>query len=361
MSRRFLRLCRRTLCLLLCAMTLASLALPMAGALSILDYELDEMDTQYDLIPDDLKGLDMTQPITRGEMCSIMLVAYENERLVGKQHTANQTGYFTDTDDPKICAAFELGIVNGYADGTFRPDAYLTRAQFCKILYNFSQLLNTEFTKPADNELDRFSDAQNISELYLEPVKTLVHLGVLQGTSSGELQLSSTASRKEALVLFFRYFKRECEAYADQIGSLEGSVDVIDQSTQQTTDEMTQLVSYAMEFLGTRYVYGGTTPNGFDCSGFAKYVYAQFGYTLNRVASDQYNNGVYVPSDSLMPGDLVFFSNNGAQSGIYHVGIYIGNHQFIHAANSQRGVVISYLNEGYYAHYYFGARRILPT
>ncbi len=350
---------RRAVCLLLCFAAVLPLCMGLAGARTMLDDELDEMDKQFNLIPDDLKGLDMTQPITRGEMCSIMLLAYENERLVGKQHTANQTDYFTDTDDPKICAAFELGVVNGFSDGTFRPDVPLTRAQFCKILYNFSQLLNTSFTSATDDELTRFSDGNNISETYLEPVKTMVHLGVMQGSARGELMLGETATRKQALVLFFRYFKRECEAYASQVGSLSGPDETIDQSTQAATDDMNAVVKFALGYIGSRYVYGGTTPNGFDCSGFVKYVYTSFGYKLNRVAADQYDNGVAIASDSLMPGDLVFFSNNGKQSGIYHVGIYIGDHQFVHAANTKRGVVISYLDSGYYAHYYFGARRIL--
>lgn len=327
--------------------------------MSQLDYELAEMDEQYDLIPDDLKGLDMTENITRGEMCSIMLLAYENERLVGKQHAPNRTDYFTDTSDEKICAAFELGIVNGFSDGTFRPDEMLTRAQFCKILFNFSQLLNTSFTAATDSELDKFSDRGDLTATYYDAVLTMVHLGVMQGTASGELALSSPATRKQALVLFFRYFKRECEAYAMQVGALEDPEETTDQSAQEATEEMKALVSYALGYIGTRYVYGGTTPNGFDCSGFAQYVYRQFGYSLNRVADDQYDNGVPVSSDSLMPGDLVFFSTNGTQSGIYHVGIYIGDHQFVHAANSKRGVVISYLDSGYYAHYYIGARRIL--
>ena len=239
---------RRAVCLLLCFAAVLPLCMGLAGARTMLDDELDEMDKQFNLIPDDLKGLDMTQPITRGEMCSIMLLAYENERLVGKQHTANQTDYFTDTDDPKICAAFELGVVNGFSDGTFRPDVPLTRAQFCKILYNFSQLLNTSFTAATDDELARFSDGNNISETYLEPVKTMVHLGVMQGSARGELMLGETATRKQALVLFFRYFKRECEAYASQVGSLSGPDETIDQSTQAATDDMNAVVKELAEY-----------------------------------------------------------------------------------------------------------------
>ncbi len=117
------------------------------------------------------------------------------------------------------------------------------------------------------------------------------------------------------------------------------------------------VVEYAKQFLGTRYVYGGTSPSGFDCSGFTSYVYKHFGITLPRVASDQGNYGVYVSKDDLEPGDLVFFATSGGRN-ITHVGIYIGDNQFIHSSSSRRGVIISKL-EGYYSDTYVTARRCL--
>ncbi len=112
------------------------------------------------------------------------------------------------------------------------------------------------------------------------------------------------------------------------------------------------VVEYAKQFLGCKYVYGGTTTNGFDCSGFTQYVYKHFGITLNRTASAQYSNGTSVTN--LQSGDLVMFG----KSGINHVGIYIGGNTFIHAANKSRGVTIDTLGSGYYKTNYVGARRI---
>ncbi len=117
-----------------------------------------------------------------------------------------------------------------------------------------------------------------------------------------------------------------------------------------------QLVTYAKQFLGYPYVYGGASPSGFDCSGFMYYVYGQFGYTLYRGATSQLQNGRYVSFDELRPGDLVFF---GYGSTATHVGMYIGNGKFIHAENSGTGVVISSLVEGYYVGRYLTARRIV--
>ena len=112
------------------------------------------------------------------------------------------------------------------------------------------------------------------------------------------------------------------------------------------------VVTYAKQFLGCKYVYGGTTPKGFDCSGFTQYVYKHFGVNLNRTAAAQYSNGKSVTN--LQAGDLVMFG----KSGINHVGIYIGGNSFIHAENPSSGVTIDSLSSGYYKKNYVGARRI---
>lgn len=123
-------------------------------------------------------------------------------------------------------------------------------------------------------------------------------------------------------------------------------------STTASSGTGSSVVSYAKQFLGCRYVYGGTSTSGFDCSGFTQYVYKHFGVTLNRTAAAQYSNGTAVTN--LQPGDLVMFG----KSGISHVGIYMGGNTFIHAANSSRGVTTDSLSSGYYKTNYVGARRI---
>ncbi len=116
-----------------------------------------------------------------------------------------------------------------------------------------------------------------------------------------------------------------------------------------------KLLEEAKKHLGKPYVYGGSGPYSFDCSGFTSYVYRQLGYNLNRTAAGQYSNGYYVSKSQLQPGDLVMFG----RGYINHVGIYIGNNQFIHAENSRTGVVITSLDAAYYSSVYVGARRIL--
>ena len=126
-------------------------------------------------------------------------------------------------------------------------------------------------------------------------------------------------------------------------------------SSSNTLTKGEKLVAYAKTFVGYPYVYGGSSPSGFDCSGFMQYVCRQMGYTIKRTATAQLSNGRKVSRNELKPGDLVFF---GYGKTATHVGMYIGNDKFVHAENSRTGVVISDLFSGYYSGRYLTARRI---
>ena len=115
----------------------------------------------------------------------------------------------------------------------------------------------------------------------------------------------------------------------------------------------------AYNYLGYSYVYGAEGPNAFDCSGFVYYLYKQQGVSLYRTADDQADYcGVYIDKSALLPGDLVFFSNRSDRS-INHVGVYVGDGNFIHASTSTRGVVMDSLYSAYYQKSYVTARRIM--
>ena len=124
--------------------------------------------------------------------------------------------------------------------------------------------------------------------------------------------------------------------------------------TNEVTGE--DVVAYAKTFLGKKYVYGGNGPDEFDCSGFTKYIFNHFGYTLYRTSGDQRKNGVAVSKSELQAGDLLCFEG--------HVGIYVGKNEngeriFIHAENPQTGVRISVLDQKSYTSTYVCARRII--
>ena len=129
-------------------------------------------------------------------------------------------------------------------------------------------------------------------------------------------------------------------------------------NTSTSSKSGSSVVEYAKQYLGCKYVSGGTSPSGFDCSGFTTYVFKHFGISLSRTSGAQASNGTKVERSNLQAGDILIF-NDSSNSKVGHVGIYIGGNQFIHAANPQKGVIISSLSESYYSARYVGARRVL--
>jgi uncharacterized protein YraI len=124
------------------------------------------------------------------------------------------------------------------------------------------------------------------------------------------------------------------------------------------TSGASELIAYAKSFLEISYVYGGDSPRGFDCSGFTMYIFARFGISLPHQAELQKDIGMEVPvMGELRPGDLVFFKTEGSAS-VNHVGIYLGDSQFIHASSGYGAVRISPLDDGYYYKCYAGGRRL---
>ena len=118
-----------------------------------------------------------------------------------------------------------------------------------------------------------------------------------------------------------------------------------------------EIANFAMSFVGYSYVYAGASPDtGFDCSGLMYYVLNHYGISVPRVADDQMDKGTPVDKAALLVGDLVFFGYGGYAD---HVGMYIGNNNFVHAANPSSGVRIDSLDQTYYLNKYLGALRII--
>lgn len=126
-------------------------------------------------------------------------------------------------------------------------------------------------------------------------------------------------------------------------------------TTKQASSRGAEAVRLSKTYLGVDYVYGGASSKGFDCSGFTMYIMAKNGIKLPHGATAQYAYGTAVKRSELQAGDLLFFKTGDAPIG--HVGIYIGNNQFIHASSAKDGVIIS--NLGTYGGKYVGARRVL--
>lgn len=153
------------------------------------------------------------------------------------------------------------------------------------------------------------------------------------------------------------------ETKQEENKTTEKSETVKEESKDNTSSKITgaDIVAYAKKYLGYDYVLGGTSPkSGFDCSGFTKYVYNHFGYTLSRTSKAQAKNGKEVAKSDLQLGDIIIFKNQSL-TAIGHVGIYIGNNKIIHASEPGVGVVITDMDaRGYnYNKRYVTARRII--
>ncbi|VBB06804.1 Hypothetical protein LUCI_2041 [Lucifera butyrica] len=181
----------------------------------------------------------------------------------------------------------------------------------------------------------------------------LIALGYNVGTADGDFG-AVTASAVKA-------FQRDHGIEADGIvGSetyrlLMGREMPVSRDSQQTS-MIRRTLQTAMQYLGVPYLFGGSSPNGFDCSGFTQFVFGQAGVYLPRAADEQFDVGRTVAYSHLQPGDLVYFTTYA--SGASHVGIYLGNGQFI-SATSSRGIAIDSLGSSYWGPRYLGARRVV--
>ncbi len=136
------------------------------------------------------------------------------------------------------------------------------------------------------------------------------------------------------------------------------SADALNQKLPEASTDGEAIVALAKRYLGVPYVWGGASPSGFDCSGLVYYVFNTLGYSMYRTPADQYRQGVFVSRNNLQPGDVVYFYNTVPGTGISHVGIYIGDGQFIHSPNSRSTVSIASLSNTYWNQHYYGARRM---
>ncbi|QAT38867.1 C40 family peptidase [Clostridium sp. JN-9] len=171
--------------------------------------------------------------------------------------------------------------------------------------------------------------------------------------SDNEKKLAQINSEKDAIVKKANEYKNEEKKYSSQISAFQAeaakyvsgitaSVPKYQPSRGAASISSNSVVAYAANFIGTPYVWGGTSPRpGFDCSGFVQYVYGHFGVSLDRSTYEQIHDGAEVPLNSIQPGDLVFF---GSYDSPHHVGIYVGNGMYIHAPQTGDSVKISPLS-----------------
>ena len=190
-------------------------------------------------------------------------------------------------------------------------------------------------------------------------IKLKGEVGYVSAKYISDTKVTETTSRSGSTIRNAE--EQEKTEEVEETNTVTEETDETDTNTVSSSTGISgaEVVEYAKQYLGCKYVAGGASPTtGFDCSGFTTYVYKHFGISLNRSSRDQIKNGVAVSKNNLQPGDILIF-NGSSNTSIGHVGIYVGGNDFIHAANSREGVIITSLSSSYYQKRYVGARRVI--
>lgn len=301
---------------------------------------------QLCLIPETVKAAPMSGTITRGDLCRMVMRAYRMLMNLSEEDLGQPVDVFTDTDDTDILHAYALGIINGRGAGIFDPDSPISRQDFFTISSNFLKAIDYWYTEDVIRDLSRYPDGSQIAAYAKQPTAVMLAIGAVQGDDTGALNPTKNISAQEAVVIF----QRIINFYADWTESYDAPAPY----------EGELAAEIGLSKVGCRYVSGGQGPSKFDCSGLVYYVYKQLGYDLEPGARNQWSLlNRSVAKSELLPGDLLFFSKNGKASGIFHVGIYIGDGEFVHAANSRKGVIVTDIDNDWYANRYLGAKRVI--
>ena len=347
------------------------------------------------ILPDQFTGMDLKQPITRGEMCLLAVQAFEE--ATGNDLELDGTQYFTDTNDTNITKAYEYGIVSGYPDGTFRPDQRITRQEFFKLLENFCYSAAFKPVLSVDaNALSQFGDASALSSWAKESAQFCVTYSYVNGTkdASGSVVLdpTGTASRQEAMTMFLRAFKRVKEYYYYAVLTAGVSDDGHDTGeTGVTVTDLSKTMYVTAQTLNVRdswssgstlvgtLKYGeavtvtGRCSNGWmriQYQGHTAYVSGEYLADQNGGSSDGNNSGSTVTGSGTAAeiarfvcsfvGYSYVYGGSKPSTGFDCSGLmYIGDGNFVHASTPSTGVRINSLNETYYTNRYIGARRII--
>lgn len=328
---------------------------PESGFIGLSDWATDFVYAMDDLglIPEEVRATPMNGSITRTNMCKVIMLAYKSVMGVTDEDLGDPgASPFTDTSDPDVLNACRLGLVAGKGDGVFGANDPITRQDFATIGAKFLNTVGYEYTDEVSVELSSYGDSDEISGYARAPMRLLICIGALAGDENKYLNPTDAIVCQEALCIFYRIHQ-----FVQTWVMSDGS----DPRSEEAQQKAASVVETSKKYLGYDYTYGGKDPQtGFDCSGFVYYIYQQFGYQLYPGAGSQWEIvQTPAPRGALLPGDLLFFSEDGTPDGMSHIAIYIGNGEMIHSSTPSTGVIISELDEPYYTQRFLGAKRVI--
>ena len=333
---------------IIATITYADSALSQSNVNIPSDWAKAEVDKakEINILPEKIE-MEYRSKITREEFSEIAVKLYE--ALSGKEVVLQGENPFIDTENTKVRIANNLGIVKGIGDGKFAPDDMITRQEISVMLYRTLQAAKPEYNYSHSNEYI-FTDYNMISSWAQEAVGYLYGIGVINGVGDNLFNPRGNTSKEEAIVLAKRMHDRVLASKGNLIVSRSGT-------SRRESVMKSKLEKLIPEEMGKPYQWGGTGPDSYDCSGLVYSLYSKIGISLPRVARAQAKVGVYVSKEDLTYGDLVFFARDGAN--VSHVGIYVGNGEFVHAPQTGDVVKKTTIMSGYYERTYYTSRRVI--
>lgn len=297
-----------------------------------------------ELVPARVRTISTDAPLTRRDLCGMSMNVYKSLTGQTDEDLGEPQRVFIDSYDRDVLNAYALELVTAENNGFFSPAETVSRQDFFTSSVQLLDTLGYSYIDDIDLDLSGYSDADELMSYAVQPAKVLLAIGALEDTQS--LRPTRQITAEEAVVIMDRLMSFFSDWQENPV-----------EPQRYLGEEVAEL---ALTKVGCRYVSGGHGPSKFDCSGLVYWAYKQFGYDLKPGARNQWSLlGKSVKKADLLPGDLLFFSNNGSSSGIFHVGIYIGGGEFVHAANSRKGVIVTGIDEAWYANRYLGAKRAI--
>ncbi len=326
--------------------------------------------------------------VTREEMAKMLISTLTASEVVFNIADGADTSYvdeFTDGGDVSSWAmsavntALNYGLVTGVTETTLEPlDATSREQAIVSVNRSYSQFSTSSYAVAEIPEIVLPEDGADITtesfEVKWSTTPNAVSYHVIIKDSSAEAVLlkdvdtnsinvtSSALSNGNYSITVGAVLQDGSEVYSLPVdftySYAKAEAVAVTSASYTSSNPVIQNILYTAEsFLGLPYVWGGTTPAGFDCSGFVQYVYGQNGYSLTRTTYTQWDNdGVFVSKEDLQPGDLVYFGSGGSPT---HVGLYVGDGMMIHSPKTGDVVKYSTIESGYYNDCYMGAKRIV--
>ena len=305
-----------------------------------------EVDAVQGLIPAMVRSTPTAAPLTREGLSALVMSSYKSITGLTDEDLGEPQRIFLDSEDTDVLNAYHLGLIQSQGAAFFGPQGIVTRQDFWTAAADLLETVGYPYIHDIRMDLSVYPDADELTDDASQALQALLCLEIITAEDGTALSPTGTLTADEALVILNRLMTFYGEWEEDPV------------KPQRCLGE--EIAEFALNYVGCRYVSGGQGPNKFDCSGFVYYVYKNFGYSLKPGARNQWKNlDERISKSDLLPGDLVFFSRGGKSSRIFHVGIYIGDGQFVHAANSRKGVIVTDLDDAWYANRYHGAKRAI--